>query len=117
VVLGPIADQVAGEVRSALRLPVPERVSTANEVTAKAVSPRAVAGLLATLSAALGGPGNVRQASTAAGRLRLELADTSQIDREAIARCGARGVAVLAGGVVHVLIDDAATLAAALGKR
>ena len=117
VVLGPIADQVAGEVRRALRLPVPERVAAANDGAAKAAGPPAVARSLAALSAALGGPGNVRQASTAAGRLRLELADASQIDREAIARCGARGVAVLAGGVVHVLIDDAATLAAALGKR
>jgi PTS system N-acetylglucosamine-specific IIC component len=116
LVLGPIADQVAAEVRRALRLPVTERGAAAQEITANAAS-APDARFVAALSAALGGPGNVRQASTAAGRLRIELADASQIDREAIARCGARGVAVLAGGVLHVLIDDATTLAAALGKR
>ena len=116
VVLGPIADQVAGEIRRTLRLPVAGRIVTAGEVPAMAARAHLADARIAALSAALGGASNLRHASSAAGRLRLELADPNRIDREVIARCGARGVAVLAGGVVHLLIDDAAMLAAALGN-
>ena len=117
VVLGPIADQVAGEIRTALRLPVVARAVSAGEVPAAITAvARPVDERVAALCAALGGVSNLQHASSAAGRLRLELADPSRIDRDVIARCGARGVAILAGGVVHLLIDDAAMLAAGLGN-
>jgi phosphotransferase system IIB component len=110
------ADQVAGEIRRALRLPVVARTGTAADVPAISAVAHPLDRRVAALRAALGGASNVRHASSAAGRLRLELSDPNQINRDVIARCGARGVAVLAGGVVHLLIDDAAMLAAGLGN-
>jgi N-acetylglucosamine PTS system EIICBA or EIICB component len=107
VVVGPVADQVAGEIRASLRLPPSARDDRGVAVPARPVStaandsPRAEA-----LRAAVGGAGNVKGSSVTAGRLRLELRDATRVDREALARLGARGVVLLAGGVVHVLIDD-----------
>ena len=114
VVLGPIADQVAGEIRSALRVgPAADAVGDAAERT-EVRSQTAQSPWIAQLASVLGGKQNVRAASMVAGRLRLELHDANRIDREALVRAGARGVSVLAGGIAHVLTDDPAALAAAI---
>jgi PTS system N-acetylglucosamine-specific IIC component len=106
VVLGPIADQVAGEIRATLRSPPPPPSTT----------PAAPAALLA----ALGGRGNLLALSTAPGRLLLTVAREEAVDDQALTGLGARGIARPAAGVVHVLVrgaveDTAAPLRTLLG--
>jgi N-acetylglucosamine PTS system EIICBA or EIICB component len=103
VVLGPIADQVAGEIRAALRSPPP--------------APRPGA---AALLAALGGRGNVLALATAPGRLLLTVARNEAVDAVALGELAVRGVARPAAGAVHVLVageveDTAAPLRALIG--
>jgi PTS system N-acetylglucosamine-specific IIC component len=103
VVLGPIADQVAGEIRAALR--------TAPPGARPGPDPRA-------LLAALGGRANVLAVETAPGRLLLKLARVESIDAPALAGPGVRGVARPGGAALHVLVegpvDDTAALLRAL---
>jgi len=92
VVLGPIADQVAGEIRAALRAPA----------VATGLRPAPAA-----LLAALGGRGNVVALATAPGRLLLSVVRAEAVDGAALTGLGARGVAHPAPGVVHVLVTGA----------
>ena len=92
VVLGPIADQVAGEIRAALRSAPPG-------VPAQPVPPDAPA-----LLAALGGRGNVVALETAAGRLLIRTARFASVDEAALGRLGVRGVAHSAADSIQLLI-------------
>jgi len=92
VVLGPIADQVAGEIRAALRSAAPS-----------APSPAAVHDAPALL-AALGGRDNVADLATAAGRLLIRAARPERIDESALAKLGIRGIARVAADRVQVLV-------------
>ena len=92
VVLGPIADQVAGEIRGALRSPPP------------AVAPARAAHDAPALLAALGGRPNVMDLETAAGRLLIRTARPESIDEAALAKLGIRGVAHSAADRVQVLV-------------
>jgi len=87
VVLGPIADQVAGEIRAALR-------------SAPAAAPSA-AGVhdAPAFLAALGGRDNVADLATAAGRLLIRTVQPERIDETALGRLGIRGIARSAGGI------------------
>ena len=91
VVLGPIADQVAGEIRAAMRLAPPAPHGHAS----------------AALLAALGGRGNVLGVATAPGRLLLPVARADAVDDGALAGLGVRGVARPAAESVHVLVAGA----------
>jgi PTS system N-acetylglucosamine-specific IIC component len=96
VVLGPIADEVAREIRAALGAPVPTPVIAAaklDAVAAPAVAAPADAAQAAAVLAALGGRANIRQLEAAANRLLVALADASLIDLEALKRLGLRGLA------------------------
>jgi len=86
VVLGPIADQVAGEIREALR-------ATAN--AAKVPSGHDARALLNML----GGAGNVLDLVAVPGRLLLKLARPEAIDESGLANLGVRGVARTGAGV------------------
>jgi len=88
VVLGPIADQVAGEIRAALR----------------SAPPPVAAHDAPALLAALGGRDNVVDLATAAGRLLIRTARPDRIDESALARLGIRGIARSAADRVHVLV-------------
>jgi N-acetylglucosamine PTS system EIICBA or EIICB component len=81
VVLGPIADQVAGEIRAVLRSPPPSP-------PARAAAPDAPA-----LLAALGGRDNLVSLETAAGRLLIRTSRAGSIDEAALGRLGIRGIA------------------------
>jgi PTS system N-acetylglucosamine-specific IIC component len=94
VVVGPVADQIAGEMRAALR--------------EGAAAPAAQG-----LAAALGGSRNVLACEAAAGRLLLRVRDAALVDDASLARLGARGVARPSAGVVHVLVAGSAAAAAA----
>jgi len=87
VVLGPIADRVAGEMRS-LGKGAPDGAGDAE----------------AALIAALGGGSNVVEIAVGAGRIRARLANVSAIDRGAMDKAAPRGWREIAPGVVHGLV-------------
>jgi PTS system N-acetylglucosamine-specific IIC component len=106
VVLGPIADQIAGDIRAQLRVPA---AGTAN------LTPEVISGLLS----ALGGRENVREIeAVASSRLRVRVADPAAVDETAIRSLGLRGIARPAADLVHVLVgpsaEEALTLLRAL---
>jgi PTS system N-acetylglucosamine-specific IIC component len=92
VVLGPIADQVAGEIRAALRS------------APLAVAPARAEHDAAALLAALGGRPNVMDLETAAGRLLIRTVRPESIDEPALAKLGIRGIARSAADRVQVLV-------------
>ncbi|MBS0611714.1 MAG: PTS transporter subunit EIIC [Proteobacteria bacterium] len=92
VVVGPVADQLAGEMRRCARA-APAPPST--------VSSEA-------LLAALGGAGNVRTLEARAGRLRVCLVDAQRADLAALARLAPRGAVLTDAGAMHLLLGDAA---------
>jgi PTS system N-acetylglucosamine-specific IIC component len=95
VVLGPIADQVAGEIRAQLRIA---------PAAPGAITPEVMAALLA----ALGGRENVREIeAVASSRLRVRVADAKAVDEHALRSLGLRGIARPAADRVHVLVGPA----------
>ena len=104
VVVGPVADQLAGEMRAVLRA-----------APAAAAAPTVVDGT--RLLAALGGRGNVRTVEAAAGRLRVTVTDPGKVDAGAIRQLGVRGVALVSPEVVHVLTGRGTPEAAAAIER
>jgi N-acetylglucosamine PTS system EIICBA or EIICB component len=86
VVLGPIADQVAGEIRAALRSRAPAAIDAPG------------------LIAALGGRDNVVDLGTFANRLLIRTARPDRVDESALARLGIRGMARSAADSIQVLV-------------
>jgi PTS system N-acetylglucosamine-specific IIC component len=121
VVVGTMADQVAGEIRSALHgaassAAVPGVAAPALATPAPdtlAVQPADAAALLA----ALGGRANVRGVEAAASRLRVSVSDAALVDRAAIRGLGLRGVAIPRAGCVHVIVGPVANATCAALKR
>jgi PTS system N-acetylglucosamine-specific IIC component len=128
VVVGTVADQLAGEIRGALQGgPASEAASgsavpavsaaAANKATAGTAAPSGPRpppwqGDGARLLAALGGRSNVRGVETAASRLRVSVADEALRDRSALGSLGLRGVATPLKGCVHLIVGPAAAGAA-----
>ena len=112
VVLGPTADQVAGDIRGRLAsmeiepvLPTPHAAATKAEIkSAPAADPNLVAGLLA----ALGGKANLTTVEARAGRVRIEVADAAAVDEAKVLKAGARAVARPAACVVHLIVGPSA---------
>lgn len=125
VVVGPVADQLAGEMRAVMRTAgaaggaaAPAAAGGSSGVSAQSDLGPATAGAgtqvdAARLLAALGGRANVRAVEAVAGRLRLTMFDTGHIDACAVRELGLRGVALPAPGVAHVLTGPGAPEAAA----
>ena len=108
VVLGPIADAVAMEMRAA-----------AGPLSAAAPETAAPAAAMATVDpspwlAALGGRDNVLEAGAASSRIWLRLGDPGKLDEVALPALGVRMVARPGGDAVHLIVPDAAPIAAAL---
>jgi N-acetylglucosamine PTS system EIICBA or EIICB component len=135
VVIGANADQIAGEIREALRSSdragghremssagadvAHARIGVAQAATDAAYASADVthaptgssepeATKLNDLLNALGGRGNVRSVDVAASRLRIGVAQTSVIDATAIRSLGLRGVTVASSDCVHVIVGPAA---------
>jgi N-acetylglucosamine PTS system EIICBA or EIICB component len=135
VVIGANADQIAGEIRDALRSGVTTS-GTATEgavVTATAagpdtlaVAPKAIAitpnfptappnlaapdaQTMQSLLAALGGRTNVRSIDVAASRLRVGVVKASVVDATAIRSLGLRGLAIPTSDCVHLIVGPAAS--------
>jgi PTS system N-acetylglucosamine-specific IIC component len=96
VVLGPTADQVAGDIRAALR--------SAPLKIAAVPAPAPAAHDAAALLAALGGRHNVMDFEAAAGRLLIRTARPDSVDEPAMAKLGIRGLARSAADRVQVLV-------------
>jgi PTS system N-acetylglucosamine-specific IIC component len=106
VVLGPIADEVAREMRDALGAPPPKPALAATRASAPARP--ADAALARTVLAALGGAANVRQVEGAANRLLVALADAALIDVPSLKRAGLRALARTAPGRAQLIFPMAA---------
>ncbi|AHL35757.1 PTS N-acetyl-D-glucosamine transporter [Pseudomonas brassicacearum] len=109
VVVGPMADSIADEIRQALPSsdrPTPAPVATAVEpVTATSVSGAEAQQWLD----ALGGGGNVLQLDCVAmSRLRVRLADGQGLSESRLRALGCQGVSPLEGGVWHLLLGEKA---------
>jgi PTS system N-acetylglucosamine-specific IIC component len=104
VVLGPIADQVAGEIRDALHA-VPATTSTRTTAPI-AVAARAASGL----AEALGGEANIESLELAGGRLLLRLRDAGAVRAEALQALGVRAIASLDAQRLHLLHPRAESL-------
>jgi PTS system N-acetylglucosamine-specific IIC component len=108
VVLGPVADQVAGRIRAALQ----GRAATAAGRTT-APEPLPAAAVLAparadAFVAALGGAANVAAIELGGDRLLVRLRRIEAIDEAQLLALGARGVARPAGGAAQLLMGQAA---------
>jgi PTS system N-acetylglucosamine-specific IIC component len=115
VVLGPIADQVAGEIRAALRS-APPTTPTHAPTSAANLSPTSAANLALTPThaamaidasgfiAALGGRDNVVDFAACAGRLLIRTARPEKVDESALVRLGIRGIAHSAADRVQLLV-------------
>ena len=103
VVVGPIADEVAREMRQAIGSPAP--AAAAPVMTA---SPVIVSGedhsLAASLLAALGGATNLKSAEAAANRILVGLTDSAKIDAPTLASLGVRGVAKAGARSAHLVL-------------
>ena len=94
VVLGPVADAVAMEMRDAAGAAAASSQSEVTQVGAVKLDPSVVA--------ALGGPDNIRAASRLPDRIRVELVDAARGNLDAIG-ADFRAAVALPGGVVHLL--------------
>jgi PTS system N-acetylglucosamine-specific IIC component len=107
VVLGPIADQVAGEIRAYLR--------DGGAVAAPVVGASADRALPALL-AALGGAANLRAVESHGTRVLVQVAAVGSVDLAALRAAGARAAAFSEAGTLHLVVGpEAAALAKALG--
>ncbi len=97
VVLGPIADGIAMEMRAALDAAPPS--------VAAAAAPVPSATLPEVLATALGGAGNVAEATRHPGRWRVRLHDVARIDETNLAKAGALAAAQPISGIIHILVS------------
>jgi PTS system N-acetylglucosamine-specific IIC component len=95
VVLGPIADQVAGEIREAMRMGVAPLLAV--QIPASSA-----------LLSALGGRRNVGGVECHAGRVLVRVADAKIVDEPALRTLGIRGVAHPAADSLQLLIPGCA---------
>jgi PTS system N-acetylglucosamine-specific IIC component len=105
VVLGPIADQVAGEIRAALPL-APSAVVPTTPLAPVISAPSPINDTMALLLA-LGGADNVLDVETCASRLRVRVS-SDKIDEAQLRALGVRGVVVPTPGSVHLVIGPSA---------
>lgn len=113
VVLGPIADQVAGNMRSRLgvmrRTAAPAPPSPRANGLSPAGTPSDPA-LLAQILSALGGAANIKRVEGVAGRVLISVFDADTVDEVALRALAIRGFARPFPGSIHLLHRDAATL-------
>ncbi|WP_434984864.1 N-acetylglucosamine-specific PTS transporter subunit IIBC [Vreelandella zhaodongensis] len=125
VVMGPIADGVADEIRQALKQggAALDSGNSAAHRTTPPISSSQPTALPAEMAqrwmAALGGDANVRRLEAQAQtRLRVELADGSRLDGEALEQLGCKGIQSLSGNVWHLIVGVQATdVAQSLGAK
>ncbi len=108
VVLGPIADQVAGDIRSQWRATQP--VSAPNVQQQNTPQSTIANTLPSSWQKALGGAGNIQSLQVADGRLMIAVKQADFINKVQLQVLGAKSIGQSAQGVWHVLHDDALKL-------
>jgi PTS system N-acetylglucosamine-specific IIC component len=93
VVVGPMADQLAGDIRSSLR-------GGASVMTEVRDGP--------ALLAALGGPANLRGVEVFSTRLLVQIEDDALVDEPALTLAAPRGYARPSPGSIHVIVGPRA---------
>lgn len=107
VVLGPIADGVAGEIRAAMAgggTPAPAKPVVAKAATPVALPTAADDARAEALVGALGGLANVEAVGACSSRLRLVVRDNAAVDEAALAALDSRGVVRVGARAVHVVL-------------
>src|SRR6185437_5504961 len=109
VVIGPIADQVASDIRRALVgsgavAAAPVAASEAPASVASAEATLLPESTLRRVVAALGGSDNIRSIEPASTRVRVNVVDATLVDRSAMSAIGLRGMAMAAPDWVHLLV-------------
>jgi PTS system N-acetylglucosamine-specific IIC component len=107
VVLGPVADIVAVEIRDAMDAGVAEPVAAVVVPAAVEEAPASTLTLAPALATALGGTDNIADSTQHHGRLRVTVRDGARVDAAALDALGVHGVARPAPGVLHLLGDEA----------
>jgi len=114
VVVGPIADQVASDIRARLAL-APSAAQApqmlAHTTTSGSTAPAPDAALVLT---ALGGKDNVARVEPVQGRVLVTVKEAERVDFEALRALFLRGVAAPGGTSIHLLHPDATAIAARL---
>ena len=106
VVVGPIADAVAMEMRAAAG-PLQAGRETTERSATKAVD-------ASPWVEALGGRENVLEAGAASSRVWLRVADASRVDEQGLTRLGVRMITKPTAQTLHLLLSAAEPVAAAL---
>ena len=104
VVLGPIADQVAGEIRSAMGAPAPAKPAIAQRALIAVLPTAADDDRAEALVGALGGAANVEAVGACSSRLRLLVRDHAAVDEAALRGLDSRGVVRVGERAVHVVL-------------
>jgi PTS system N-acetylglucosamine-specific IIC component len=104
VVLGPIADQVAGEIRQAAAAPMREIAAT---LAASPAQTAAAVDVDAWLTA-LGGRANLTAGGVCSTRLYLTLADPAAVDEPGLRGLGARALARPSPSSLHIIVGPTA---------
>ena len=111
VVVGPQADQLAGDIKGALKR-VGDRSQPSSAPTHETSSEIPVSDeqrhIVTTLVSALGDRGNIESIDAHSTRVRVQVADGSKIDESVVRALGVRGIARPAPNVVHLLVGHVA---------
>jgi len=113
VVVGPIADQLAADIRAVLRsAPVTAPLPSAKSKPAAFSAPSAPSfGDARALLAALGGRDNVVRVEARASRLLIEVRDAARVDDSAVHSAGFRAASRVSDRSWHVIVGaDAAVM-------
>ncbi|MFZ3323013.1 MAG: N-acetylglucosamine-specific PTS transporter subunit IIBC [Usitatibacter sp.] len=114
VVVGPIADQVASDIRSRLALG-PAKASSAPPASAPSTSAAtAPAPDAALVLSALGGKSNISRVEPVPGRVLVTVKEQGRVDLEALRALFIRGVAAPGDASVHLLHPDSTAIASRL---
>jgi PTS system N-acetylglucosamine-specific IIC component len=109
VVLGPVADQVAGRIRAALNIAKLKGPEADPPAPAPAPPPGLSREVAAAWVAALGGAANLGTLELGGDRLLLQLQRTQDLNMAALQGLGVRAVARLKDGATQVLLGPAAS--------
>ena len=105
VVVGPVADQLAGEIRAALKQPLPGLPVASRKESAHDVRPSVAAD---RVLAALGGAANVRDVKLSSSRVCVTVNDAASASNNGIDALELRAVARPAPTSVHLIVGPAA---------
>ncbi len=111
VVLGPVADQVAADIRAHLGGTARAVTVPATSVAQASASPPPLP--TEPLLALLGGSSNIVSVTAAAGRLLVTVANPDALRRDGLEDAGVTDLGVTSTGTVHLLVGDSAQATAA----